>query len=484
MQTRTKDPREKIYLQNLKGIVKTREMTIAAKIEKDSDHKSIILFGSFRLTYKPAKEEYKNYQLHRLKQTSLTETRWTTMKGRPKEKILSLLHPFFIRGNNAYWLTTLHESAFEYLESYIKAFTDSDEWHFIRNEYFRFDGGRYTDGWKNGDKIIGKFLRDIINKEKMSVCLKMALWSSFTDVSMSGYLSFLRKYHITGDCGSLYPLVSEYYNFGQVCDGSNEWFVSRSKNFESELGPFTRGDIKRLRKASPLLVRVAVRYRGLELLLRLLRHSDTIRFPARVLAAIIESHAEMHARIYENTDFFAIIDKWLIHHSAVWRTQGYKKHLNEWGHYRTQLSHTLDWLRVEQPHIHKNQDWTAIWQLANAWRPQRQSKNAELKWPPVIHEPVMLNDTEFIELYSSESLYTEGDEMHHCVYSYSRYCFDGTYRVFQVKSSTERATLGISIKNGKFKFDQIYSYCNQHVSESLNKRAQQFIKQINNPLPN
>lgn len=106
----------------------------------------------------------------------------------------------------------------------------------------------------------------------------------------------------------------------------------------------------------------------------------------------------------------------------------------------------------------------------------------------------------FEQIEDSWKLQDEGDEMHHCVYSYSNSCVSNNYVVYTVKREAteklkaERATLGINmtkmteegtnkISNEVFKytFSQMYSHCNASVSDEMHKSAKVLLKELNKP---
>ena len=108
----------------------------------------------------------------------------------------------------------------------------------------------------------------------------------------------------------------------------------------------------------------------------------------------------------------------------------------------------------------------------------------------------------FKQIEDSWLLQDEGDEMHHCVSSYAERCKRNDYLVYTVNTeegatTQERATLGISkcqmksiaeykeidgIDNiFKYTFNQMYSYCNRSVSESMHKSAKKLLKELNKP---
>lgn len=458
------------YNQNITRIVKSRDMTLVSKAQELGCEKSIIIFGSFKLSYKPSKPAHKSYKLFRLKQISLTDSEWIVMRGRLRRDFLDNLRPYYIAGNSTPWITTLQDLAFRHLYYDLRRIIPTEQQPYLRNESRRFNGGMYSKGWLNGDKVLSAFLRNILDKNVVSLFLKVTRWS-FTQLSMAQYLEFMQKYVITGDCGSLYPLLSHCYD-GSECDGSNQWFASR-------IDWLTRGDIKLLRKSPPTLVAYGDSHSS-KLLMSILRNPLRKFFPVKILADILRRYEGAWYEQGEIADVshFCIVDKWLRHHCDVWRKHGYKNYLTEWRALKNQLFHAIDWLFAVRTQIHKNQNWLAIYRQVQQWDTEVKNKSL-LTWEPVIRESLTVDGVLFSELTSSDELYEEGSVMHHCVYDYSNYCKSNVYRVFQVKSESERATLGVTINKGKHELHQIHSYCNEEVSSLLLRSAEKFVNQLN-----
>lgn len=461
------------YRRILNGIVKSRNMTLVANVKECEKEYSVVIFGSFKLIHKKGLTGYKSYSLFRMKQVSLTETKWVAMHGRNRNAVLSLLRPYFIAGSSNYLVRELYDLAFKLLYRDLRSFVPVEVRAYLRRRCMAFNGGRITDGWRNGDKLLSAFLRKITDKSILSTLLKVYQWK-FIYATMNDYIFFLRKFKITGDCGSLYPLLKRFVKDGAECDGTNQWFVDNVKLF-------TRGEIKLLRKSPPSLVG-AVTDSNCKLLVFILRNSNRKRFPVPVLAEILE---HFDREWYEPGDSseqcrFQLIDKWLTHYSGVWRKHGYKKYLAEWSRLITEICHAIDWAMATGSHVHKNQVWESITKQVEQWDNSRK-KNLQsfAKWEPATTKPVSIDQVVFSELTTSDALYDEGEVMHHCVYSYSSYCMSNKYRVFQVKSDIERATLGVSVENGIYKFHQLYSYCNEVVSPVLHSSAEKLISQLN-----
>ena len=59
----------------------------------------------------------------------------------------------------------------------------------------------------------------------------------------------------------------------------------------------------------------------------------------------------------------------------------------------------------------------------------------------------------------------EGKKMHHCVGGYAASCARGEYLVFSLTKGEEEATLGISVRDGKYTFNQMYHKYNKVVED-------------------
>lgn len=522
-----KPSKEEITLNEIIEIAKERKMHHTTHIEVNGNTKTIILFGSFKLTFN---KEDDTFNLQRLKQHSKTNSEWIPAEPDFKKTLYSSMRFYFLKShsnshkNPRSILSKSFNSAFEYLfadihrkhnvvaDIFLKEKNKSvyfvsgigktmplkiinangDTTMKIKiNQYGRivssknlktcgyyggihaaienkFIGGLYGRGWIIGDKLIGHFLREAINKEKMRDLRRVHPEKFFTEINLYDYITF--NHRLTGECGSLAPLIP-YLPDNAVCDGSNEWFISRVAE------KLSRGEIKTIRKAPVSIMRlIGLSHNGnlypssLLLLVKFLRLPYANNFPKVVLCDIWE------AINHYDESTFKILAKWMMHHRLIWKEHGYKQHNEYWRLYIDQLRHSIDWILDTQQQIQKTQYWPSIWRKASQWKPSHRREFLNVTWKPVIHEPVCINGVSFSELASSEALFVEGEEMHHCIYSYTPHCEKSNYHVFKVESKTERATLGVRVDKSQCKLDQIYTYCNEHVSAQLKKTANQFLK--------
>ncbi|WP_282677476.1 PcfJ domain-containing protein [Serratia marcescens] len=466
-----------------------RQLSLAVKVASEGPIRSITLFGSFRLVFDSRKHRY---SVQRLVQVSLIKSQWVSVSRSLRKQFLARARFYFIRSHTSAYkdygslLGWAYKNAIDLLFSDLlhaditisappAPAGDKDfppEMRGSAKDYVndRCWGGRFSGGWGFADKRIGQFLRETISKETMRLFRKVFPQVPFSDITLVHYLDFSRKYRITGDCGALYSLIPHLAD-NRNCDGTNDWFASR-------LAPYlSRGDVKLLRVAPPSLVATAY-LDTCRLLASLLRHPDVRSFPVPVLREVFSLLSQaQRGETAEISKFISIAGKWLIHHRTVWRTQGYIKFRLRWDEYISQLRHALDWVSAEEPLLHKNQHWSSIWRQVADWQPRLKLLEGDLRWKPLIPETVKTDGINFTELFTSEQLYEEGYEMHHCVYSYSERCYRRQYRVFRVESKQERATAGVIARDGRYSLDQIYTYCNGAVSKSLKQKTHTFLNQ-------
>lgn len=96
-----------------------------------------------------------------------------------------------------------------------------------------------------------------------------------------------------------------------------------------------------------------------------------------------------------------------------------------------------------------------------------------------IKDEYTVDGIRFELIKTSEDLYVEGRDMHHCVGSYKDQCGRKEYVVFKVHAD-KQATLGCYIdNNGKVTFEQMYGVCNEYVDESVHKTSGKLIDMVN-----
>lgn len=94
---------------------------------------------------------------------------------------------------------------------------------------------KINQGYRNSAKLINKSVRDLLDKEVLSNTFKYKVETYGTtafQVTLSDYIHFSSKFVVTGDCGSLIPLLRlvETRRVTKI-DGSNKSFISALSDF-------------------------------------------------------------------------------------------------------------------------------------------------------------------------------------------------------------------------------------------------------------
>lgn len=370
--------------------------------------------------------------------------------------------------------------------------------------FLKFCAGIYfTSSWRQAGMLLGQQIRKTLDNKITHAMLRVNHNKMYNEFTLQDYIKFGNKWVISGECDSLYPLLKivDSLRSGKdkyFCDGTNDFFIERLKCCGVD---FSRSEIKALRKASPGCVGIiadAINCRmcgdaslsGLiaedrekvRIATKLLRDRTVkSKYPAKVIKKVIETLWFDDVGVFEAVAHERLLNLWLSHYSGVWKQHGYKNHLNEWNRYISQLEHVFDWVRVGEGVVHKNQDWTSIWRNVLQWNPKADKNISSARWEAAnIPQPLLKHESvEIAELIDAPALYTEGQEMHHCVYGYWKACYEGRYRVFSVKSENERATLGVIRDGKKLQLQQMYSYANNPVSAELTKSVKILLSRIN-----
>lgn len=365
--------------------------------------------------------------------------------------------------------------------------------------FSKFCAGIYfSSAWLHAGKLLGQQIRKTLNSNMIHAMLRVHYDKMYNEFTLYDYIQFLNKWDFSGECDSLYPLLRIVDSLGaskekHLCDGTNDFFVETLKYFGID---FSRSEIKSLRKAPSGCVGVIANsiinhtWNGLRaedrekvrIATKLLR-DRTVRtkYPAKVIKKVIETLWFDDVGVFEAAAHERLLTLWLSHYNGVWKQHGYKNHLNEWNRYISQLEHVFDWVRVGEGVVHKNQDWTSIWRNVLQWNPKADKNISSARWESanISHLLLKHESVEIAELVDAPALYTEGQEMHHCVYGYWKACYEGRYRVFTVKSENERATLGVIRNGNKLQLQQMYSYANNPVSAELAKSVKIMLSRIN-----
>lgn len=89
-----------------------------------------------------------------------------------------------------------------------------------------------------------------------------------------------------------------------------------------------------------------------------------------------------------------------------------------------------------------------------------------------------LEDVDNIKyIATAKELHQEGLSQRHCVYSYLNRIVMGEYLIYQY-CGKQRATIGISFRNGQYKIDQIKAKCNGIVDEETKSEIQNWFFQV------
>lgn len=344
---------------------------------------------------------------------------------------------------------------------------------------------KLNQGYQNSAKLINKKLRDMLCADAMSNVFKFNVLKynkTAFQVSLNDYISFVNKFNLTGDCDNLIPLLRLVdSNRVVVIDGSNKSFVNALSSFE-----FSKGDISFLRTQSPSIVssfsNFVRRYKhNKNCYISILKNENCKKYPRSV---IVEMLNDLNNYTHNPENLVFITNKWLEYYQRLWKERGYKDARDYWHNAITSWRHALDWCERTNPLLHKNQLWSSIYELSNAWFEDRD----DALYMPKPWGNIYIGgytDSGFLieEITDSDSLKLEGKEMHHCVASYAAHCSAGKYAVFSVKHVTDqsqRGTLGVSVNHdGKISYDQLQGACNLFTSHKMESFAKKFIKHLN-----
>lgn len=94
----------------------------------------------------------------------------------------------------------------------------------------------------------------------------------------------------------------------------------------------------------------------------------------------------------------------------------------------------------------------------------------------------VINGYEIRTINNPEELSDEAEEMGHCIFSFLSPIISGDYIAFTVKNkfTSERATLGVTVRDGVLWFNQCYGVGNEIVSNGLLNAVKAFIDKVNN----
>lgn len=228
-----------------------------------------------------------------------------------------------------------------------------------------------------------------------------------------------------------------------------------------------------LSKASLTIVREYTKYADPNIINAFAYLNFSGQAPACAYASAIRLLARMN-RFAVSHDPVAqrrLLGAFLSHAEWLWKERGYDT-VRKWamppnghegvGGSEGEIISILDYLNAEgfnQGFPFKNSTWGSLIRRSDDWHRrvyiESYEKNAEnLTWNSLVPETI-IDGIQFTPLNESRALAIEGYELHHCVETYSRYCFQDLYRVYSVQEPDgSRSTLGIHIDQSSASFSQ------------------------------
>jgi hypothetical protein len=164
------------------------------------------------------------------------------------------------------------------------------------------------------------------------------------------------------------------------------------------------------------------------------------------------------------------------HCSESWKANGWVTFRADWRVHRRDLDLTLDWLRHDgfaRGFPDKNSTWASLMRQSNEYHEQiSRAKRSERRyaWESLLAK-TEINGYVICPLTSSDELWQEGRDLHHCVGDYDYDCEDGHCRIFSVTDPAgTRCTLAIErASKTRWVVQQMYGTCNAMVtSETMN----------------
>nr|WP_254105505.1 PcfJ domain-containing protein [Aliivibrio fischeri] len=167
-----------------------------------------------------------------------------------------------------------------------------------------------------------------------------------------------------------------------------------------------------------------------------------------------------------------------------------RKYQEQWQRALAQFEDIWTWVLRHNYPVQKNQSWHTLVLRHDLWIEEineiNAAQEAELRayqWDvaSVNYDELNCKDMVIEEINHGARLHQEGKEMDHCVWSYLRECKKQGYRVFSLRSSNERATLGLYMNSVtlKCRYDQLRGPNNGMVSNHMQQLVKRLIKQIN-----
>lgn len=212
--------------------------------------------------------------------------------------------------------------------------------------------------------------------------------------------------------------------------------------------------------------------------IKITRHPLSKQYPVTVILSIINRLISYWVPDNMGDKIYRVCTRWLDYNKDLYKRIGFKQSRFRWGTEINYLGHVLDWVRMVNPEIHKNQSWHSFWRLTEEWTRQHRSSHGEsdlpTEWPGT---GVDWGDG-ILELNSEELLKKEGFEMEHCIAAYHSQCAKGTYYAFSVQHKGERSTLGIMKISSGIMIDQVRGVHNSAVSSAMENHCKKILKTI------
>lgn len=350
--------------------------------------------------------------------------------------------------------------------------------------------------WFRAGKALYKAASVIFNKDLCRKMLRVYSGRYFAHFNLNDYIKFKKKYHLDTANDNLFSLLRDDIHEhpktapkALLYDGSNESMLSCLASIGYDV---SRSEIKRFRKLPVTLVNLGGLAIQLErkdsnriCVLNLLNEKIIIKtLPVKYINQI---GSQLLGSRFNNVcadSVKFIIKLWFDARLVFFKKHSFLKYRDEWNKEHAVLMHALDWVVFTNPLLNKNQDWSSILRQIYKWDVERQSQNSkgipDYTWPSLNKgKEYEFEGVYYSEILSTRELFVEGEVLKHCVYDYSEFCINHTYRVFTVSSKTERATLGIDCQGNELEFDQIYAEDNIPPSPELQKKARMFVNSLN-----
>ncbi|HDR9068222.1 TPA: PcfJ domain-containing protein [Burkholderia vietnamiensis] len=191
------------------------------------------------------------------------------------------------------------------------------------------------------------------------------------------------------------------------------------------------------------------------------------RVPAVVLRTIIKNSRRLGVR----PEYQRLYRAWANRCCEIWSAQGYGYFRENMRTLTNEFRDVLDWVYwdgLARGLPDKNSTWQSMMRQSADWHLARRTAREirTLRWESLL--PICeIDGYRVLPLTSSEALYVEGYQMHHCVGSYDSWCADGEFRIFSlVDPEGMRSTLCIEQTDaGRWQVQQVRGTCNASVSK-------------------